>query len=478
MNDICCPPTPGQNLRALAWAALGAAAFYGYFANFSVTGWHHDSLADVISAVCLRFYGHDEHGVKLPVVALESVGDFKAPSFAYLNALAFFFVKPSVYVARGIPLGFGLADVATLIAFARKATDAVTVSWFGPPFFAFGLLSSWLLAGQNFPAEPSLAVFCTVLGVWTSTAIIDRPGLLKAGLLFGLANGPLPYAYWNTKFLFVANPVLVLIVLAWHCGRDLIRPAKIRGLLLGLGFKTCLGLSHLLAALFHPKTLARAASVLESGPLAVVSHFLAHISPVFLFFHIPPRYEYQSTYGGALSLVFLPFILIGLWESCRRILTRSSPRHLYLVLLLPVAFLPAALTRRDVDFHNMLRTLIAFVPLFLLAFVGAQRALAWCAGRADARALLHALLLVKVLFGGFEAYKSVAAYSLSQRRCQDLSRTDQLVVIPKDWNDPVHQAACDDFSYPTTYYRYYRLIELGDRCYGNHKPDPDQAGEK
>jgi hypothetical protein len=274
----------------------------------------------------------------------------------------------------------------------------------------------------------------------------------------------------------VANTALVVLVLALRRGRDLLRPAKAGGLLLGLGLLTCLGLPHLLGALFNHKTMVRAASVLETDPLAVASHFLTHISPVFLFIHIPPRYEYQATYGGALNLVFLPFVLIGLWESCRRILARSSPVHLYLVLLLPVTFIPTALTRRDVDFHNMLRTLIAFVPLFLLAFVGAQRTLAWCAGRADARAWLHALLLVTVLFGGFEAYKSVDAYTLSLRRCQDLGRTDQLSSIPKDWNDPVRQVACEDFSYPTTYYRYYRLVERDDRCYCNHKPDMGGTG--
>jgi hypothetical protein len=465
-SDLRRQAASGGGLRTivmLCGAAAGIAAVCLYFGNVTLPLWHQDTLLDVVSALCLARFGADEHGVRLPLVALEGLGDFKPPIFIYLNALVFLFFKPSAVAARVVSLLLGLGGVTAATVFAKRLVSPETYRLAAIPFFCFGLLSTWVLGGHFFACSPALAVVFAALLIWASRNIMEQPGSWSAGLAFGLATAAMPYGYFTMKFFFLVNTALVTAIVGARAFIGGFSAAKVKGLLLGIALAVAAGIPHLLEFFSVNQSLYRARQVIESDPGRIVATFFTYFNPVFLFLQTPPDMANASGYGGAVNLVFLPFVACGLWACLRRGLA-GSPFHVYLPLFLLAAFVPASLTRPAFAFSNLHRTMIAFPAIFLLAFLGAERIMNFFAKR-GVGAVAAIFTVIVCTFGGFEALKNVRQFHRTMTVCVNWSSLNTLLAIPPSWDVPERLFACEEYQADSAFYRYYRMIEKNDLCY-------------
>lgn len=365
-----------QRVRTALDLALAAAATLAYFhALASVPpGYLEDSASVALNAHCLALTGVDEYGVRWPAVAFRSFGDYKGTLNLYALAAVFRLAGSSLFVERVFSVLLSWATTALNVLYLSRPgvlpRVGAPLAWGG--LFTTVLLSPWLVVTHRVLLEATVTYAAVSLVLVTLHALLREPGSWRRGLVHGLAVGLLPYAYNPAKVVYAIHLPLVaaVLLLGPRPASSGASPSRLRGLAIAGAVAVALGLPHLWDLLHGAQALSRFVQVGgHFRPGDVLRALSSSFSLDFLFLTGDHDLRHHSGYRGMLNLYLLPLLVAGLVGLARRALGRDrDPFWTYVVLLVPLSFLPATLAARSEP--HALRTNVAIGPLTFAAAWG------------------------------------------------------------------------------------------------------------
>ncbi len=440
-------------LATLAWFHATDSAPGGYQEDFS-------SLA--LNAFCLTISGADEYGERLPIVAFRSFGDYKGTLNLYPLALVFQVFGPGLQTARVFSIALSFAATAMNLVYLRfsGALPRIRAPFVWTSVFALLLLSPWNLVTHRVLLEVTITYVTVSLVVVSAGLLLKRTGSIGYGLLHGAAVGLLAYCYSPAKVVYVIHFPLLLAVLALHPPLGLSKVFRMRGLLVAVAVAGLMGLPQLWDLLHSQHSLARFHQVGgHFGGLDNLRSFFDNFSVGFLFLHGDSNLHHHSGYRGMLNLFFLPLLAGGIVALVLRCLGKDkSAFWTYVLLLLPLCFVPATLAQRSEP--HALRTNIALVPITFVSLYGLQSLETLLVARLGRKRAL-ALFVGWTLFGFFEATRSLDVFfhQYAQRNLWSYTR-------PKPrWNTADLKPSYDDHTPETVHERFYRAVDQRDYEY-------------
>jgi 4-amino-4-deoxy-L-arabinose transferase-like glycosyltransferase len=341
-------------------------------------GFTPDEAAFGYNAYSLLTTGSDEWGTpfwKLPLTGLKSFGDYKLPLYAFLSVPCVKIFGLNEFSARLPNAVMGILSVALIFILAvrlggRKAGLLAA--------FIF-CISPWNLSLSRGAFEAYTGVFFILLGL---TLFVSRRPYLAA-LIMGLAM----YSY-HTPRLIIPLLILPLVFI-------FVPLKKIISCCLIFAFVSAVSVASFFMynarssdiSIFNPAdnwqgmSLYRATAVSTGWPVWLAQlvynkmvytlpvffrNYLAYFSPRFLFEFGPGEASYGMLPGtGVLYIIELPFLLGFLIK----VLEKPDRRYLFLLFLLLIAPVPAALTKGAGMAANRASPLM--IPLVLMSSLGA-----------------------------------------------------------------------------------------------------------
>lgn len=325
-------------------------------------GLQQDEAMNGLDAYSLGLTGRDHFGHLLPIVGLESFGDWVSPLLTFLSAPVIGLVGPRVDVLRGVAAIVGLLAIPALY-------------WCGLVLFGrydIAVVAAWVLALEpahvhlsRFAIPPVTVVTFVPLCIAATVAAIRKghpAPLMAAGAVAGLTVLGYP-----TMKLYVPLLLATIMAIEWRQ----VRAAPIRGLFAGAVVFALVAGPNLLFSIVDPTGRTRLSQVSTfgsngGGPLDGIAGYLAYFTPEFLFATGDGDTTHGSPLFGLFLWALLPLLLQGfVWLLARvrreDIATRRRGARILLAVLF-LAPLPGALT---VPSPHMLRG-APLLPLGLL----------------------------------------------------------------------------------------------------------------
>ena len=316
-----------------------------------------DELSNGYNAYSILKTAKDEYGNKLPLT-FRSFGD-------YNPALSVYPLVPSIYV-------FGLNDFAVrfpsaLLGFLTVIltyliTYRIFKKWQIAAVASFLLaISPWHLQFSKYDHEANFMVFFTILGATLFFFAKDNPRsgknyllLLLSALSFGLALN----TYHGAKIWY---PLFLLNIIFWYAKPLFKLRLKLLPLLVIIILSTYPIFQNIDSSLIRANSVGIFGKKLAMEQ--IVSGYLSHYSPIFLFILGDTIGRHSVPGMGELYVFEFPAIVVGLVA----ILKKRNKDLNFLLCWLALAAIPAALATPT---PHSLRSL-AFIPLWsAIAAVG------------------------------------------------------------------------------------------------------------
>lgn len=284
--------------------------------------------------------GKDEWGEFLPL-HFRAFGEFKLPVYIYAVAVSEAFLGLSILAVRLPAVIFGLFSVLGLYLLVLKLTKNKTISLFSSFLFT---ITPWffIFSRTGYEAVAGLAFFIYAI-YFLLLSKKKKWMMLVSVVLFILSF----YSYNSFRILtpLILGPYFLI------SGVNIIKKrSKKEGLALLLSIFLLLLSSLPIYKLYSKDSgLGRLQTVGTSKNL--VSNYLSHFSPNFLFVSgdINPRSQMPGS--SQLYSISAVFILLGLVyiikHSGINTVKKKDPKYLWFIYLLLIAPLPAAITRES-----------------------------------------------------------------------------------------------------------------------------------
>lgn len=316
------------------------------------------------NAYTLGIDGKDEFGRFLPIIYLESFGDFKPPMYAYLDVIPVKIWGLNEFSTRFPSAFFGVITVILTYFLVKrifwKSKDADMIALLSAFFLA---ISPWHIMLSRAAFEANVATFFIAGGVWAFLASVqDRKWLLILSAIFFTLS-----MYTFNTARIVSPLMVILLVIVFHKKLLVIKKqtivAAIVGLLLFLPllpflFSSQAGLRFREVNIFTESSVVEKANqqikndnyatwskiihnrrVLYS--IEYVKHYFDNLSPSFLFINGDgnPKFSIQTV--GQMYLFDIVFFVGGLL-----FLFRKREGSWWLVpLWILIGIIPAATAR-------------------------------------------------------------------------------------------------------------------------------------
>jgi hypothetical protein len=291
-----------------------------------------------------------------------------------------------------------------------------------------------------------------------SAALLRTPGSVARGALSGIAIGLLSYCYSPGKVAFVGLPAVLCAALVLSPPRGVTGLARARGLAACLLGCALVGLPHLLDLFGPARGLSRYRTV-HGGfePQHVLRGLANNMNSDFLFFSGDPNPAHHFGVGGMLNPWFLPWLAVGIAVGIRAAGRDVLAR--FVLLLAPLGFLPAAIAASTPP--HALRSLLASVPLAILAYSGWRRSQAVLLDAPRRRALGALVLAGWAGFGVTRAVQGLRVFygPYSQRNLGGFTSPR-----PR-WSSDREKPEAKEHGVDTLAERYYRAVVRGDLGY-------------
>ncbi len=365
-----------------------------------------EEVAVAYDAYSLLQTGHDHHGNFLPVVALESFGDWKPSGYAYaqIPSIAVFGLHTFALRLPAAISGVSLVILAGYVSW--KLTQSMTVLTLA---MALTAISPWQIIFSRAGWEVMLA---TALFSWgaaiVTRALLEMPKKSELLLILGcLSLSFSAYTYHAMRLLvplFLVSIALFAIATAHKNNKNEVKVVFKNCIILALvSFLTFipflrvwgspeLGQRFAETSIFSDIEIIHrsneAIKLSDNSFFARVAHhryveyssvlftnYLSHFSPKFLFITGDVNPRHATGYGGHLygldSILLIAGVLAGLSRVTHS--KSSRPWAFFICCLVFLSPIPASVTNAT---PHALRTLPMSLGLLILVSVGAQQLLA------------------------------------------------------------------------------------------------------
>jgi hypothetical protein len=451
--------------RVFILRIIGSIAFVGVFlfclhASYRRLAvrdvfWPQDSLSIAINAECINKLGIDEHGVSYPVVGFETFGDYGPTMYVYCLAVLYKFLPNTVQIGQFFSLVLALAFVMVLSFYLRGFLDRQFAQIFIPALALFAFFSPWIGSAFMTPFEFTLCPLLIMIAIWRTDKLFLDPDSVSCGLWLGIILGLLPYAHWGAKFYFAVSLAVLPLVFCAAKGRRAWRQVFSKGVIATYVTALALALPHIVDFFAGGKGLSRANALAERDLGRIAANYVHFFNLKYLFLGPNIFSLYYSGVGGLLCAALLPLFLAGLYAVARAALRDRDLGSIYLALMLPACFLPAALVQSQYYPGNIIRIVIAIPPVLIVCGRGGQFLYQFMKTRSyrPAAPVFMAVFIACGLPLTIESAYLTGNQPVAYR------------PVPAGWNNPEPLYGCRDHTPDSVYYRYYRLFEQGDLRY-------------
>lgn len=367
--------------------------------------------------------GIDLHGQVFPLLYSDKFGDFPPVLPMYLSGITSYFVGLNELSARLPAAFFGSLMVIPLFLLLKKYSRSLAL-------ITAGVLCifPWHVILSRASSEGIIALTVVTFGfLFLFNGITEKKKwkIFFSWLFFGLTYliypsfrilvplifTPLPFLFnrkrilWPLVISLIIFTILTISISSTNWGRGRFQQTSLflnptdKAIIVNkiTAFSNDDGNHIMSARIFHNK-------IILYGRRLITQYF-SYFSPEFLYSNdIVPR-RYNVTGSG---LIYISFILLILLFFVYRKIKIDPPYYIYLVYLLLIAPVPAALTVDD--FPNVHRSLFMILPLALLTGLGAVNAYYLIFNRS--RILKYGIAFCFFIFiSGEAAYSSHLYYS-------------------------------------------------------------------
>lgn len=334
-----------------------------------------DEVSIGYNAFSILETGKDEWSRLFPV-HFEAYGEYKLPMQIYLSIPAIFFFGLDDFGIRITPVIYGSLTVAVVFFLAEAIFGSLLAASFAAFLLAF---SPWHIQLTRASFESSLATFFISIGMWLLVKGFRKP----SWFIFSMIPFALSIFTYNSARIF--TPMFLFVTLFLY-RRNIFLHKKIVIYCLILFFILMLPIIPFILSsnknaryklvsvtddpgLVQRVNQGRGHSILPEPfsafahnkvtytTLAVISNYLAHLSPQFLFVSGAPHKQHHVQDMGELYLFQAPFLLLGL---IGLFVTKNKYKNLLLSWLL-LGLVPVSVTNDSIP--HALRTLIV-LPFF------------------------------------------------------------------------------------------------------------------
>jgi hypothetical protein len=330
-----------------------------------------DEAIQTMSAFDLINNGFRDVQGKLFPVYFQNGQQFNLSLSVWLQVLIAWLPR-SVWLSRALPAMISLVFPLSVSLWAR---DYLKSKHWWLVSLLISALPAWFLHSRT-AFETSLGVsFYSLFLFFYLKYRLQKRHTLPLALLFGACAF---YSYAPLQLVVVATGLVLLIVDWRYHFQDK------KSLLFGLVTLLLLALPYILFQLNHQQALSNHLHLLRSYWLSNIpilkklgiflGKWLQGLNPLYWFHpNQTDLIRHQMKGLGHLPWFFLPFFLLGLWQSIKK--WKEPPYRLGLISLL-VGPLGAAIADIAIT-----RVLVMLVPFSLLIFIGLNQSLEWLIGR-------------------------------------------------------------------------------------------------
>lgn len=293
---------------------------------------------------------HDEWGDQLPI-HFRAFGEFKLPVYIYSVAAVTKVIGPGLLAVR-LPAVFYSLGLVLLIYLIVKGTTKNQIAALLSAFYL--TISPWFFIFSRTGYEVTAGLFFFSLGIYFALRGAARHRYFVFSTVALILS-----AYSYNSFRVLA-PLMVLISTVYFfkgnkLKKTLLVPIFVSIVLLVLSFIPIYRLYTLDQGAVRLTTVA-------AGKRAIVSNYISHFSPKFLF-EGDTNSRSQVPGFGEIFILDIPIFLFGLYFLLRKKYTYGVP----LIILFLASFVPASLTRES---PHALRSLPAVIFLAIFWGVG------------------------------------------------------------------------------------------------------------
>ncbi|MBU1966946.1 hypothetical protein KKH50_01455 [Patescibacteria group bacterium] len=373
------------------WLWFILILFLAFFLRFYKLGQiptslYWDETAILVDAKTISQTGHDMHGGSWFQVLFPSYGDYKLPVYIWLAVLS---VKFLGVVELAVRLPSALAGLATIILAGLIAKELFPQFSQKKKVFLQLLtmlvvtVSPWSIMFSRAAFEGHLGQLILALSIWVILKARIKPWLILLSPVLGALS---TYTYFSIRFVWpVVFIAAVLLVLKKKALKWLPLVLIIFGVLLIPMIKSPLytasnqfrysatsvlnandypvesnqyrqlaGMSLIDRVLFHRYWLMAR---------ELLKNYADNLSLNYLFLIGDPNLRHGTGEHGLFLLIFLPMLLLGLFE----LFKKHRPELLFLITWWLIALLPASVPETT---PHSLRSLNALVPISLILSFG------------------------------------------------------------------------------------------------------------
>lgn len=313
------------------------------------------------NAYAILSTGKDEWGKTYPL-NFRAFGEFKLPTYIYSVALSEEFFGVNALAVRLPAVAYSLATLILTFLLTLKLTKNRWTAFFSSFFLT---TSPWffIFSRVGYEATAGLAFF--VLAVYLLCFVKEKKYLLVISAVSLLLS---MYSYNSFR---VVVPVFVGGLLLFSSIRFKKELWQLKWTILAALALLLVGVLPIIHSYFSDTGAARfnTISILNETDSKVelvklfIGNYLSHFSPSFLFINGDTQSRMQLGGWGELSIIELPFLLLGLWRIFQK---KTNWLILFIILIAP---LPAAITKES---PHSLRAVIEIPFLCILAALGLE----------------------------------------------------------------------------------------------------------
>ncbi|MBU3688690.1 MAG: hypothetical protein FGM29_03925 [Actinobacteria bacterium] len=337
----------------------------------SPAGFWVDEAAVASQSMCVAETGRTAEG-KIGLFAPLDAG-YTTPLTLGASALWVRIAGDSISVFRALAGLVGLVGLGA-VAWAAYLILGRRLNWIVAAILL--LTTPWIFHLSRVYWDPifAFALVAGMIAAWATWREVHRPRLaFLAGLFGGLAMTTYPPHY-------VSVPLSLLVLFAgaqrmtetrrslkWVVGG---LAAGLSPLIVTIG-DSSFGARRDELAVWGSENRQRMGWSLSDLPSVVIENLLRHLNPMSLFIDGDANLRHNSGFGGVLS----PVEALALLAVALVVLRRSKSVPSRLLLLVPIGFLPAALTWEggaSGSLPHYLRSIGASVPLLVLVLLGGE----------------------------------------------------------------------------------------------------------
>lgn len=398
--------------------------------------------------------GSDEWGTFLPV-HFKAFGEYKLP--VYIYSVAFFesILGLNVVAVRLPAVLFSLGSLIMIFLLSRKIFNDTKLALIVSFIFA---ISPWFFIFSRTGYEVTAGLFFMLLGIYLFFQYKRHPQFfISSAASFLLAV----YSYNSFRLLLPFVGMWLLLILIVN-KRIYIRENLIYGLIAGIIFLVgCIPIAGLYLSSdglerFNEVSIYHAGDSRSEALFTFGKNYLAHFDPFYLFLSGDSNLRSHTGGVGELYWFSLPFLLIGLLFCLRH----RKLAHLFVLFLLLIAPIPAALTKES---PHALRSLFMIVPLSILTAIGIQ---AFCKKVRYARSsppaknhLLFAVLAIFLFLYSIYLSKYVTDFSVVSSQSWQGEYKQLIDTYGESFVHYDHVVISDRYAQPYVFYLFYRQID-------------------